>query len=576
MDLRGFILNQSIESIMKTKHVLLLALLAFFTLHSALPTASAQGTAFTYQGQLSVGGSPANSNYDLTFALFNNSTTNTGQQIGTTQTNLDVGVTNGLFIVRLNFGDVFSGTNYWLAIGVRTNGGSTFTALNPLQEVTPAPYAIYSPNAGTAASAGSVAASNISGTISNSSLPSSPDFSGTVAAASFSGNGSNLNSLNASNLLTGTVADARLSTNVPLLNKNQLFTGNDGFSDGVAITTTGNPFALDVYGGVIGGFTYPLVLFQNISTADNVSPALRLVNNGNSPNGVLSVSSEGTGLLAQFGNASAFVAQLDTNGNWTANSFSGSGIGLTSVNASTLGGTEVSSATGLDGVGFGSNSYLMAHPLYLRGDEGVDHNHGLAYSGYGVTNFPNTNVQPDGPVLWGFTGGVLGVLDGGAQAALSWNNSSVSVANALNVGGSATVAGNLSANNTPGVNWTQTTNFGEGTLVPDDAVVTLDSTSNNKPAAGYFVIMAWVFVQPGTSLVSLNLYDTTTSPSVLLTSGYAVTDNELPIMININWVVPITSPGDHEAFTTTIQVDSSGTYYFSHNLTVMYFPRLNN
>ena len=31
----------------------------------------AQGTAFTYQGRLNDGGSPATGNYDLTFALYN-------------------------------------------------------------------------------------------------------------------------------------------------------------------------------------------------------------------------------------------------------------------------------------------------------------------------------------------------------------------------------------------------------------------------------------------------------------------------------------------------------------------------
>jgi hypothetical protein len=41
----------------------------------------------------------------------------------------------------------------------------------------------------------------------------------------FSGSGAGLTSLNASSLSTGTVADALLSTNVPLLNANQTFTG---------------------------------------------------------------------------------------------------------------------------------------------------------------------------------------------------------------------------------------------------------------------------------------------------------------------------------------------------------------
>jgi len=153
---------------MKTKQKLLLALLSFCTLPFSLSTASAQGTAFTYQGQLSAGGNPATGNYDFTFALFNTNSTNTGQ-VGATLTNLDVGVSNGLFIVTLDFGaGIFTGSNYWLEIGVRTNGGATFAALNPLQELTPTPYAIYTAKAG---SAESVGATNITGIIPIAQLP---------------------------------------------------------------------------------------------------------------------------------------------------------------------------------------------------------------------------------------------------------------------------------------------------------------------------------------------------------------------------------------------------------------------
>jgi hypothetical protein len=44
MGLRSFVLNHSIESIMKTKQVLILALLALSTLNSEFSTAHAQGT----------------------------------------------------------------------------------------------------------------------------------------------------------------------------------------------------------------------------------------------------------------------------------------------------------------------------------------------------------------------------------------------------------------------------------------------------------------------------------------------------------------------------------------------------
>ena len=46
----------------------------------------------------------------------------------------------------------------------------------------------------------------------------------------FSGNGINLTNLNGSQITTGTVADARLSANVPLLNANQIFTGSNIFT----------------------------------------------------------------------------------------------------------------------------------------------------------------------------------------------------------------------------------------------------------------------------------------------------------------------------------------------------------
>jgi len=73
-----------------------------------------------------------------------------------------VGVTNGLFTVLVDFGsNVFTGTNYWLEIGVETNSASPFTTLAPRQQLTPAPYAIY---------AESVAASGIIGTLIDAQL----------------------------------------------------------------------------------------------------------------------------------------------------------------------------------------------------------------------------------------------------------------------------------------------------------------------------------------------------------------------------------------------------------------------
>ena len=127
------------------------------------PNSNAQGTAFSYQGHLMNNGLPANGNYDLTFALFPYS--EYGFPAGPVLTNLDTPVTGGLFYTTLDFGSVFSGSNYWLEIGVRTNGNGNFTTLEPRQFITPVPYAIYAANASNAVTASSVPAGGIIGTI---------------------------------------------------------------------------------------------------------------------------------------------------------------------------------------------------------------------------------------------------------------------------------------------------------------------------------------------------------------------------------------------------------------------------
>jgi trimeric autotransporter adhesin len=118
-----------------------LALLALSTLDFQLSTAHAQGTAFTYQGQLNDNGNPANGSYDLQFILFN--VNQFGFPGAPILTNDAVPVSNGLFTTILDFGGgIFTGTNFWIEIGVRTNGGDAFVPLVPRQPITPTPYAI--------------------------------------------------------------------------------------------------------------------------------------------------------------------------------------------------------------------------------------------------------------------------------------------------------------------------------------------------------------------------------------------------------------------------------------------------
>lgn len=66
----------------------------------------------------------------------------------------------------------------------------------------------------------------------------------TADGAGFFGTGSGLTSLNASNISSGTLADARLSTNVMLLNNAQTVTGVKTFAAAPAFTNAGAPFTV--------------------------------------------------------------------------------------------------------------------------------------------------------------------------------------------------------------------------------------------------------------------------------------------------------------------------------------------
>jgi type VI secretion system secreted protein VgrG len=200
------------------------------TLNLQLSTAFAQGTAFTYQGRLNNNGSPANGNYDIAFTLYSASLA--GTSLAGPVTNTAVVVTNGLFTTLVDFGNAYTGTSNWLQIAVSTNGANAFSLLSPRQQLTPVPYAIFAADAVTAASAvTATTAATVTGNITDTQLSANiprlngnngftgPNtFSGTVTAANgnnlingtFTGGGSGLTNLNASQLVTGVVSNSVL------------------------------------------------------------------------------------------------------------------------------------------------------------------------------------------------------------------------------------------------------------------------------------------------------------------------------------------------------------------------------
>ena len=168
------------------------------------------GSAFTYQGGLNDGTNPANGRYDLRFTLYDS--LSGGAQAGAVLNTNAVAVSNGLFALTLDFGNVFDGNARWLEIAVKTNGAGSYTTLSPRQPLTPTPYALYAPSAGAASTSSS---------------------------------------------LIGTLPDAQLSGNVALRAGGNAFTGNQNISSGnltlgsgnVGIGTTNPQTTLDVNGG---------------------------------------------------------------------------------------------------------------------------------------------------------------------------------------------------------------------------------------------------------------------------------------------------------------------------------------
>jgi hypothetical protein len=271
----------------------------------------AQGTAFTYQGQLYSGTNPANGTYDFQFALSNS--LSGGSQIGTTLSKPALGVTNGLFITTLDFGTVFNGQSAWLGLSVRSNGTGNYVSLSPLQPVTPAPYAVY---------AESTSASNLIGTVQ-------------------SGNLSGVALLNASNTFTagpntfnGSVGIGTSTPNSPLAVYGNIFMGKE--RNNTVFNQIGDTIYLgaeqkylgNTLGTAVDGSTDWINLMANslsaglmfglsTSTANphsNIVPLMVIKSNGN----------VGIG-------ATNPATALQVNGTVTAASFTGDGSGLANV-----------------------------------------------------------------------------------------------------------------------------------------------------------------------------------------------------------------------------------------------------
>ena len=121
---------------------LMAAVLMFVTV-GAFAQPAAQTTAFTYQGQLNAGGTLPTGVYQFTFTLYD-AATGGSPVVGTVPIQSSIQVINGLFTADLDFGQIFSGTQFWLEVKVGTTVGNeeTLAARQAINAVPVAQYAL--------------------------------------------------------------------------------------------------------------------------------------------------------------------------------------------------------------------------------------------------------------------------------------------------------------------------------------------------------------------------------------------------------------------------------------------------
>lgn len=417
-----------------------------------------QGTAFTYQGRLNAGGSPANGTYDLRFILYNADPG--GSQQGPILTNAATAVSNGLFTVALDFGNQFPGADRWLEIGVRTNGGGTFTTLSPRQKITPTPYAVASANL-----IGTLPTSQLTGTIGSSQLADNSVTSakildgeivngdinaaaaiadtklatiataGKVSDTALSANVTKLgSSIDSAEITDNTIVNADINAAAAIADTKLATISTAGKVANSATTATNANIANTIVardaagkfgaGGIGIGTNSPLAALHIVN--NGVSPSSSALNGESlvvgatdaslglfSPNvgtygsaiTLKEIQADGSiadtwGLLRKSsGGSSDFQLTYGTNVNYAANPV------LLSVR--TNGAVGIGTASPTDALlDIEGNARLNNNNLYLR--DASDRNHGLGWYGSGKL-FDGVTV--DGPVLFGYGGGALGSAD---------------------------------------------------------------------------------------------------------------------------------------------------------------------
>ncbi len=392
---------------------------------------------WTYQGKLSLAGSPFSDSADFEFTLWDAAAG--GNQIGSTLAVNDLQVVDGFFTVDLDFGmDALNGDARWLEIAVRSPAGSgAITTLDPRQPLSAAPYALQT--------RGLV----VDGNDNVITVPDQNSVSG-VTASTVSGGRAHVVTGNQATIGGGQLNTVgRLATvGGGLGNTAQEYastvaggSGNTVSGNSGAITGGSGNVVSDAWGFVGGGESNAASGRKSTVAGGQFNIASGQL--ATVPGGFRNEAAGNYALAAGYGaealHHGTFVWSDSRGGPFQStdadqfliNAQNGVGIGTNSPSAM----LDVAGDIRISGLA----------DLYFDGPRSVNSS-GLGW--YGNNNgrhFGPPGGNPGGPVLYGDNGGALGTTKFGNSVALSWTSTGVTAWGKARIYGSLGVGTNLTA-----------------------------------------------------------------------------------------------------------------------------------